>query len=66
MLTVKQAVMALLVGNVVAFPVRALKHQLPRLMGIFTPVMGMQLMLLEQGVRVVSLAVVGGEYYFFY
>lgn len=64
-LSVKQAVMALLVGNIVAFPVRALRHQLPRLMGIFAPVMGMQLLLLGQGVRVVSLVIVGGVYYFF-
>ena len=62
--TIKQAVIALLVGNIVAFPVRALRHQLPRLMGIFAPVMGLQLLLLGQGYRIASLVVVGAIYYY--
>lgn len=62
-ITVKQAVMALLVGNVVAFPIRALRHQLPRLMGIFSPKLGLQILLLGQGFRIVSLILVGGAYY---
>ena len=62
-LTVKQTVIALLAGNVVAFPIRALRHQLPRYMGIFSPGMGLQLLLLGQGLRVVSLVVVGVVYY---
>ncbi len=65
-LTVKEAVLALLIGNIVAFPIRALRHQLPRLMGIFAPVMGMQLLLLGQGCRIVSLMVVGGVYFLFF
>jgi hypothetical protein len=62
-ITSKQAVMALLVGNVVAFPIRALRHQLPRLMGIFAPRLGLQILLLGQGFRIVSLILVGGAYY---
>lgn len=62
-ISVKQAVLALLIGNVVAFPIRALRHQLPRLLGIFTPKMGMQLLLLGQGFRIASLVLVGGLYY---
>jgi hypothetical protein len=62
-LTTHQAVLALLIGNVVAFPIRALRHQLPRLMGIFAPKLGLQILLLGQGFRVVSLVVVGGLYY---
>ncbi len=62
-LTVKQAVLALLIGNVVAFPIRALRHQLPRLMGIFAPKMGLQLLLLGQGARISSLVLVGGVFY---
>ena len=62
-LSTKQAVLALLIGNVVAFPIRALRHQLPRLLGIFTPKMGMQILLLGQGFRIGSLVVVGGLYY---
>ncbi|BBO75980.1 hypothetical protein DSCW_33970 [Desulfosarcina widdelii] len=65
-ITSKQAVMALLVGNVVAFPIRALRHQLPRLMGIFAPRLGLQILLLGQGFRIVSLILVGGAYYFLF
>jgi hypothetical protein len=62
-ISTKQAVLALLIGNIVAFPVRALRHQLPRLLGIFAPRMGMTLLLLGQGTRVVSLIIVGGVYW---
>jgi hypothetical protein len=62
-LTTKQTVIALLAGNIVAFPIRALRHQLPRYMGIFSPAMGLQLLLLGQGMRVISLMAVGVVYY---
>ncbi len=65
-LTVKEAALALLIGNIVAFPIRALRHQLPRLMGIFAPVMGMQLLLLGQGCRIMSLVIAGSVYYLFF
>jgi hypothetical protein len=63
-LTIKQTVLALLIGNVLAFPVRALRHQLPRYIGIFAPKMGTQLLLLGQGFRVGSIVVVGAIYYY--
>jgi len=63
-LTVKQTVIALLAGNIIAFPIRALRHQLPRYMGIFSPKMGLQLLLLGQTLRIASLIVVGVGYYF--
>ena len=63
-LTVKQTVVALLIGNILAFPVRALRHQLPRYIGIFSPGMGTQLLLLGQGFRIVSLILVGTIYFF--
>jgi hypothetical protein len=63
-LTVKQTVIALLIGNILAFPVRALRHQLPRYIGIFSPKMGSQLLLLGQGFRIASLMVVGIIYYY--
>ena len=61
-LTTKQTVIALLAGNIVAFPIRALRHQLPRYLGIFTPKMGLQLLLMGQGLRITSLLVVGTAY----
>jgi len=63
MLTVKQTVLALLIGNIVAFPIRALRHQLPRYIGIFSPKMGTQLLLMGQGFRMVSLLIFGFLYY---
>jgi hypothetical protein len=63
-LTIKQTVVALLIGNVLAFPVRALRHQLPRYIGIFSPKMGTQLLLMGQGFRVTSIIVVGLIYYY--
>jgi len=36
-ISVKQTVIALLIGNIRAFPIRTLRHQLPRYMGIFLP-----------------------------
>jgi hypothetical protein len=63
-LTIKQTVLALLIGNILAFPVRAIRHQLPRYIGIFSPKMGTQLLLLGQGFRITSLVVVGLLYYY--
>ena len=63
-LTVKQTVLALLIGNILAFPIRALRHQLPRYIGIFSPKMGTQLLLLGQGFRVTSIVIMGVLYYY--
>ena len=62
-LTVKQTVVALLIGNILAFPVRALRHQLPRYIGIFSPKMGTQILIMGQGFRVTSIILVGIVYY---
>ncbi|WDP90643.1 MAG: nucleoside recognition protein [Desulfobacter sp.] len=62
-LTVKQTVLALLLGNVLAFPIRALRHQIPRYMGIFSPKMGLQLLLSGQAFRIASLILTGFIYY---
>ena len=63
-LTIKQTVMALLIGNILAFPVRALRHQLPRYIGIFSPKMGTQILLLGQGFRVTSIIFAAVIYYY--
>jgi len=62
-MTIKQTVIALLLGNILAFPVRALRHQLPRYMGIFSPKMGLQLLLSGQLFRVLSIILMGTFYY---
>jgi len=62
-LTVKQTVLALLMGNILAFPIRALRHQIPRYMGIFSPKLGLQLLLSGQIFRILSLILIGLVYY---
>jgi len=61
-LTVKQTTVALLAGNILAFPIRALRHQLPHYMGIFQPKMGTQLLVMGQILRIGSLILVGAVY----
>lgn len=62
-LTVKQTALALVIGNIIAFPIRAIRHQLPRYAGIFSPVMGTQILLIGQFLRIFSLMVTGVLYY---
>jgi hypothetical protein len=57
-LGIKEVVVALLIGNVVATPVRALRHQLPHYMGIYSPGLGSQLLIMGQGARVLSVLMV--------
>lgn len=61
-LTVPQTVMALVLGNIVATPVRALRHQLPTNVGIFSPKLGTELLLWSQGLRLLSLLLVAVPY----
>ncbi len=62
-ISTKETVLALLIGNVIAFPIRALRHQLPHYMGVFSPGMGAQILLLGQFFRVASIVAVGAAYY---
>ena len=61
-LTVHQTVLALVLGNIVATPIRALRHQLPSHVGIFSPGLGTQLLLMSQGLRLLSLVLVTVPY----
>jgi hypothetical protein len=63
-ITMKQTVIALLLGNIIAFPIRAVRHQLPRYMGIFSPGMGLAMLLMGQGFRMASIVFVGLVYWF--
>ena len=58
-LTVFQTVLALLIGNIIAAPVRALRHQMPYYMGIFGPKLGTRLVIIGQTFRVASLVISG-------
>jgi len=54
-LSVFQTVLALLIGNIIAAPIRMLRHQMPYYMGIFGPASGVRLMLINQTFRTASL-----------
>jgi hypothetical protein len=63
-LTIHQTVLALVLGNIVATPVRALRHQLPSHVGIFSPGLGTKLLVMSQGLRLLSLMLVAVPYAF--
>lgn len=59
----KQVVLALLVGNVLSSPIRAIRHQFPYYAGIFKPRLAMQLIVFSQSFRTISIALVALFYY---
>jgi hypothetical protein len=61
-LTLHQTVLALILGNIVSTPIRALRHQLPSHVGIFSPGLGTRLLLMSQGLRLLSLVMVAVPY----
>lgn len=61
-LTVKQTALALIMGSIVATPIRAVRHQLPTHAGIFDLKLGVQLLTLSQSLRVASLIIVAAVY----
>jgi hypothetical protein len=51
----RQVILALLIGNILSSPVRALRHQFPYYAGIFQPRTAMLLIAYSQGFRAVSI-----------
>jgi hypothetical protein len=64
-LSVREVVLALLVGNILAAPIRALRHQLPYYTGIYNPGLALQLVTISQFTRGLCVIVVAICYYFF-
>ncbi len=62
-LGIREVVLALLAGNILAAPVRAIRHQLPYYMGIFPPRLAMELVALSQVVRGLCVVIIGTYYY---
>ncbi len=60
----RDAVLALLVGNVLASPVRAIRHQFPYYAGIFRPRLAVELIVVSQVFRVATIMLVTFIYYF--
>jgi hypothetical protein len=63
-MTYREVILALLVGNVLSSPVRAIRHQFPYYAGIFQPKMAVELILFSQIFRIGSLILMGCIYFF--
>lgn len=61
----QEVILALLVGNVLSSPIRAVRHQFPYYAGIFKPRLAMQLIVFSQSFRAVSIALTAVGYFFF-
>jgi hypothetical protein len=61
----RDVVLALLAGNVLSSPMRAIRHQLPFYTGIFRPKIAMELIVYNQIFRTFSILLVAIGYYFF-
>jgi len=64
-LDIREVVLALLAGNILAAPIRALRHQLPYYMGIFPPRLAMELVAVSQVIRATCVIIIGYCYYSF-
>lgn len=62
-LSIREVVLALLVGTVLSSPLQALRHQLPYYAGIFPPRLAAWLIVCGQLFRIVSIMLVGVAYY---
>lgn len=62
-MSVRDVVIALVVGNVLSSPMRAFRHQFPYYAGIYKPLLAMELIACSQSFRVASLVVCAGAYY---
>ncbi len=64
-LGIREVVLALLAGNILAAPIRAIRHQLPYYMGIFPPRLSVELVVMSQFVRATCVVLIGLCYYSF-
>jgi len=61
-LNAQQVVIALLIGNIISSPVRAIRHQLPYYSGIFSPKLAVEIIIYSQSFRVGSLLLITSCY----
>lgn len=64
-LTTQDVVMALLIGNVLSTPMRALRHQLPAYAAYFPPALAARLVAANQAMRAASILAVAWLYWYF-
>jgi len=60
----REIILALLVGNILSSPIRAIRHQFPYYAGIFPPKVAAELIFYNQFFRVGSLMLMGCLYYY--
>lgn len=58
----EEIVLVLLIGNILSSPIRAIRHQYPYYAGIFKPALAAELIVLGQGFRALSIALVAVGY----
>jgi hypothetical protein len=63
-LSQRDIVLALMAGNILSTPVRAIRHQLPAYSGFFRPFLALKLVLTNQGLRATSMALMTTLYYY--
>ena len=61
----KDIIIALLIGNILSSPMRAVRHQYPAYVGYFSPALAFQLVIASQSLRALSLIVVTAVYGYF-
>ena len=60
----REVILALLVGNILSSPLRAVRHQFPYYAGIFKPKLAMELIVCSQAFRIISLIFMAIVYFF--
>ncbi len=64
-MTSSEVILALLVGNILSSPVRAVRHQFPYYAGIFSPRLAVELIVYNQSFRLASIVLVTIGFYIF-
>lgn len=62
-MTYREIILALLVGNILSSPIRAIRHQFPYYAGIFKPKVAAELIFYNQIFRIGSLIIMGAIYF---
>lgn len=62
----REVVLALLVGNILSAPIRAMRHQFPYYVGIFNLRLATELVGVSQVTRATTIIVIGYAYYYFF
>jgi hypothetical protein len=62
---IKEVILALIVGNILSSPMRAIRHQLPYYAGIYKPALALRLIFYNQSLRIGSLMLMALSYWYF-